>query len=822
MNTFDLSGQTLQRLQHRADQLGCSVETLVNMLLDHESQELKSRCAADAASVDTEPVLPVRNAATVNKQQLNGSGGRTNAMYRLLVEHNYDALSLHSPDGRFIYINPSYTDLLGYTVDELKQMAPHELAQLVHPDDLPRTRDESHAQAVRGDARTRVAYRMRRKDGSYVWVETTTVPIRDEAGQVIELLATTRNISTHKAAEQTLQEERQLFIGGPSVVFKWDSEPGWPVSYVSPNVLQQFGYQPEAFTSGAVHYGTIIHLEDLARVEAEVQMHARLKHLHFEQEYRIRHADGSYRWVLDSTVIIYEKDQPKYYQGYVQDITPRRQAEAAREQIEARLRATINAIPDLMFLHAADGTYIDCHAPDPALLIAPRAALIGKHVDEMLPDPIGTMYTRRITEVIRSGTPASFEYTLEIDGKPLHFEARMVRAGDDRALSIVRDVTEQRETQALLNLQNAALDAAANAIVITDRDAHIQWVNPAFTALTGYTLKQALGKNPNQLVKSGVHSQAFYDRMWRTILSGNVWFGKLVNRRQDGTLYTEEQTITPVYDDTGHISHFIAVKQDVTEREYSAHVLQEHERLKARFLREHEQTILIQQTISALSHDLRTPLSVIASSRELLSQYYDRMTDEKRREKLATIGRQLQYVIDMLDDLTQVVKGTQSEKPFKPASVNLAALCQISVDSVRETSDTGHQLTFTNPGMVDVVSVDEVLVSRILLNLLTNAIKYTPPEAEIRLELDHANGDVILRVIDHGPGINPEDLPSIFEPFYRSDAVKHISGSGLGLSIVRDCVDRHSGTIAVQSTPGKGTTFIVKLPVIASENDTPD
>ena len=142
----------------------------------------------------------------------------------------------------------------------------------------------------------------------------------------------------------------------------------------------------------------------------------------------------------------------------------------------------------------------------------------------------------------------------------------LLNNGDVIKDGVVMDVTERREAEAQLRLQGAALESAANAIVITDAQAVIQWANPAFTALTGYGLEEAIGRNPRALIKSGLQDDGFYQALWRTILEGYVWRGELVNRRKDGTLYHEDMTITPVPDDEGVIRHFIAIKQDITER----------------------------------------------------------------------------------------------------------------------------------------------------------------------------------------------------------------------------------------------------------------
>ncbi|MBI9081868.1 MAG: PAS domain S-box protein [Pseudodesulfovibrio sp.] len=146
-------------------------------------------------------------------------------------------------------------------------------------------------------------------------------------------------------------------------------------------------------------------------------------------------------------------------------------------------------------------------------------------------------------------------------------EVTLDEAGNSATISgIVQDISERKRTEESLLLQSTALNAAANAIMITNIDGAIEWTNPAYSTLTGYSTQEVIGKNPRELVKSSKHDQAFYKHMWDTILEGKIWFNTLINRRKDGSLYTEEQTITPLKNPDGIISHFIAIKQDVTER----------------------------------------------------------------------------------------------------------------------------------------------------------------------------------------------------------------------------------------------------------------
>ena len=178
----------------------------------------------------------------------------------------------------------------------------------------------------------------------------------------------------------------------------------------------------------------------------------------------------------------------------------------------------------------------------------------------------------------RVNTPGDSSRWLLSRGRPL-------RDADGRAtryLGIVLDITARRRAEEALRLRIAALEAAANAIVITDRAGQIEWINPAFAALTGYSPEEALGRNPRDLVRSGAHEPEFYADLWRTILAGQVWEGEIVNQRKDRSLYREFMTITPVRDHDGAIGHFVAVKQDITARKQIEEALRDSEmRLRA-------------------------------------------------------------------------------------------------------------------------------------------------------------------------------------------------------------------------------------------------
>ena len=221
-------------------------------------------------------------------------------------------------------------------------------------------------------------------------------------------------------------------------------------------------------------------------------------------------------------------------------------------------------------------------------------------------------------------------------------------AGQNVGVSkIARDISEHKRAEAELLLQGKALHAAANAIVITDPTGNVVSGNPAFTALTGYAVSEVLGKNL-RVLKSGEQDAAFYRQLWETIRTGQVWSGELINKRKDGSLYTEEMTITPVRTASGAISHFIAIKQDVTRRKQAEHALEVSNQQLVEMAAELQltQQQMVQQAslralgqmASGIAHDVNNSLSLIVGFSELLLKPPEQLTDQdKSRQYLQNI-----------------------------------------------------------------------------------------------------------------------------------------------------------------------------------------
>lgn len=354
-----------------------------------------------------------------------------------------------------------------------------------------------------------------------------------------------------------------------------------------------------------------------------------------------------------------------------------------------------------------------------------------------------------------------------------------------------------------LRLQAAVLDATANAILITDATSIIQWVNPAFTTLTGYTSAEAIGQTP-RLLRSDQHSPSFYQTLWSTIQSGQTWQGEIINRRKDGTHYVEWQTITPVHDEKGQVSRYIAIKQDITELVKAKEQALEASRLKS-------------QLLARVNHELRTPLGAILGYTELLQAgLYGPINDAQQTilHEIVDSNQQLTEMVSELLDEAQLESGavTLRQELFAPRQMLEELNMRMAILAQKKNLQLIMQVSENVPL---VLLGDEKRLRQILINLIGNAIKFTQT-GEIAVSLHCPDSQHwAMTVQDSGPGIPVEAQSYIFEPFRQVDgsATREHRGSGLGLSIVKLLTDLMGGKIQLHSEVGLGSTFTIILPL---------
>lgn len=243
----------------------------------------------------------------------------------------------------------------------------------------------------------------------------------------------------------------------------------------------------------------------------------------------------------------------------------------------------------------------------------------------------------------------------------------------------------------------------------------------------------------------------------------------------------------------------------------TASLLRANERLQ-------ELNALKSNFISMVSHEIRTPLALIQSSAEILGRYLQRLSPEKRQRHLDTIGESVGRMVMLVEDVLMFSRAESGPMEFKPAPLDLPKFCQQLVDEVSSATSRRCPIRLCLSNGTDSAGVDETLMRHVLVNLLTNAVKFSKPGDEVLLEARADCQEVVFQVQDRGIGIPEADQKKIFEPFFRSRNVAHIPGTGLGLVIVKRCVERHGGTLEIESREGHGSRFTVRVPTYSPGN----
>jgi PAS domain S-box-containing protein len=379
-----------------------------------------------------------------------------------------------------------------------------------------------------------------------------------------------------------------------------------------------------------------------------------------------------------------------------------------------------------------------------------------------------------------------------------------------RMIGIVADIDDRKASESILRLQTAALEAAANAIVITDPNGTILWVNQAFTDLTGYGREESIGQNPRML-KSWEHDHSFYENLWSTIKSGRVWRGALKNRKKDRSVYSEEMTITPVRSASGEVTNFIAIKQDVTEKK----------KLEAQY-RQAQKMEAVGRLAGGIAHDFNNVLNVIMGFGELA---------QGKLEPTHPVVRYLQNIktaAERAASLTKQLLAFSRQQVVYPRTIDLNAIVKNMEDMLQRLVGEDVSITMKATTPLGSIKADVGQIEQVVMNLVVNARDAMADGGQITIETRNVDLDesyqrehepvqpghyVMLSVADTGCGMDEKTKARIFEPFYTTKEPG--KGTGLGLATVYGIVKQSGGYIWVYSEPGQGTTFKLYFPLVS-------
>ncbi|MBI2143727.1 PAS domain S-box protein [Candidatus Woesearchaeota archaeon] len=625
-------------------------------------------------------------------------------------------------------------------------------------------------------------------------------------GDVLSCIAF--DITERRKTEEALEksEERYKLAEHATGIGSWDWNIITGVLQWSEMIEPMFGFAEGEFEATYEAFLKLVHPDDRQRVVDAVNACVE-KGDDYQIEHRIVWPDSSVHWVLETGNVIRDVNGKAVRMlGIVQDITGRQQAEALLKQEKEFSENVLRTMPDGLDI-----------VDESLRLVYMNKALedvfgkgnVGKKCYEVYKDDKKQCENCPLKNPLGGGTQV-----LEVSGisgnKTFQIShTGIVLGGKRHVLEIFNDITGRKKAEEKLHIQSSALAAAANAIVLTNTDGVIEWVNPAFTELTGYSADEAVGQNPRML-KSGKQGSSFYKNLWDTVLAGNVWKGETVNRRKDGSLYPEDMTITPVRSETGKVTHFIAIKEDITARkQFEEEVMQLNNDLKNRAAELEAANKELEAFSYSTSHDLRSPLrSIDGFSQALLEDYTDRL-DDKGKDFLKRLRAATQRMGQLIDDMLKLSRVTKAG--LSRNEVDLSALARSVAAKLQEAEPDRDAEFVVARGIV--ARCDKQLVQQVFENLLGNAWKFTSRQPSARMEFGTTvkDGQQAYFIRDNGAGFDMAYAGKLFMPFQRLHSATEFPGTGIGLAIVSRVIARHGGKVWAEGSVGKGATFYFTL-----------
>ncbi|MDO8987520.1 MAG: response regulator, partial [Coriobacteriia bacterium] len=384
---------------------------------------------------------------------------------------------------------------------------------------------------------------------------------------------------------------------------------------------------------------------------------------------------------------------------------------------------------------------------------------------------------------------------------------------------IIGSSLRRSEAESELMTLSQAIGQSPVAVMITDRNGDIEYVNPTFTRTTGYTLEESRGQNP-RILKSGLSEDETYKDLWSHILAGEVWTGEFVNKRKDGTPYWARATISAMRTAVGEITHFIGVQEDVTEAREA------QEALKTAKIQAESSNRAKSEFLATMSHEIRTPMNAIIGMSELLQD--TELTRQQARyvDVFRRAGESLLGLINSILDLSKIEADRLEMEhiPFDLADITETAASVIGV----QASEKGLELLYRiKPGTPTNLAGDPERLRQVFINLLGNAVKFTEI-GQVLLSIEQqsggTDGNLLIAVSDTGVGIPEDKIDAVFESFSQADAstTRRYGGTGLGLTISRRLVELMGGRMWVESVVGEGPTFYMEIPFLVSQDEIKD
>lgn len=721
--------------------------------------------------------------------------------FRTVIEEAAEIVFTIDNRGYFIYVNPAGLILSGYSLDELKQL---KYIDLVVPEYKQRVKQNYFRQYFERKTLTTTEYPMRTKSGEIKWLNQNTRLII-EGEDLKGFYVISRDVTKLRNAEEALRDSetklRAIFTAMTDIILIIDSEGRYlEIAPSNPSLL----YKPPSELLG----------KTLHEVFPKEQAAFFLEHIKLCLD-RQQIISMDYTLKIDNKEIWFSANLSPITSYSVllvaRDITERKIAEHEIVKSVSLMQATFESTADGLLVVDADGNIIQFNQRFAEMWHIPKDVLTTKDDSKVLAFVIDQLkypeiFLTKVRELYSLPDATSFDLVEFKDDRVFerYSQPQKINGKSVGRVWSFRDITERKLAEEEIRKLYRGVEQSPATIIITDTKGNIEYVNAKFVETTGYSLEEIIGNNP-RILKSGEKSKEEYEKLWTTILSGSKWRGEFQNKKKNGELFWELASISPIKNEKGEITHFIAIKEDITDRKRMIEELilakdnaVKSEKVKTEFL-------------AQMSHEIRTPINIILGFNSFIKEELLTNSTEELSESFDSIesaSKRIMRTVDLVLNMSEIHTGTVQTLP-KVFDLDNEVLSTLLMEYKKQAERKKISLIYKIETDNTEILADNYCVTHIFTNLIDNAVKYTEKgKIEIVVKRNDKN-KLYVEVIDTGIGISKEFFPKLFDPFTQEEHgySRKYEGNGLGLALVKNYCELNNAEIEVESSKGVGSIF---------------
>lgn len=725
--------------------------------------------------------------------------------FRMLFENSIDALGVMSQSGHHLYVNEAYRKLYGY--EKLEDIIGRPILDFVAEEKREFVKSILDKRSKNENAPSVYESMGLRKDGTTFIINIHATVY--EVDSVQHTLVIIRDITERKNLERKLKESELKYRTIAENTYDWEywTIPEVKFVYVSPSCKRITGYDASEFLENYHLINKIVHPDDIEKFTTH-QRKANEERVGAYIQFRIKNANGSTVWIDHVCMPVYDDDKNFLgIRGSNRDITERKLMEERVRDREATLSALFDSITEFAILIDTKGIIKTANETAAKLFNCTASEMAGKNILDLMPNNIAIDHNKYLDEVMRTKKPARFEDEVEGIINDITIYPVIEKGEDVSAFVIIRvDITQKREAIEAIFDRDAMLTALINATTesafLIDTNGKILIANDTVAKRFGTTIDVFVGQSLYDLVETEVAAER-KSYMEKVIDTGVPM--RFEDKRRDLII---DNSVYPVFNEKGKVIRLAIFGSDITKRKMAE---EEINKMNKTLL---ELNSTKDKFFSIIAHDLRSPFQGLLGYSQILTEDYQELSEEERKQYIINIAEISHNSYKLLENLLQWSRMQTGNFEFNPEVINLSEELIPTIELLKQTA-LNKDITVASLLKPKVyVMADKNMLNTVVRNLVSNAIKFTNTGGNIIISSKELDNYIVVSVKDDGVGMNKEKLNNLFK------VVKNIStlgtakekGTGLGLLLCKEMVEKHSGEIWVESAEGHGSTFYFTLP----------